>query len=443
MLLRARLVLPVSSPPIADGAVLVSGGRIAAVGRHRDLASRAGRKTTDLGEVVLMPGLVNAHCHLDYTDLAGQFSPPKVYTDWLKLITTAKSQWSYSDYAQSWLHGARMLVKTGTTTVGDIEAVPELLPEAWNSTPLRVISMLELIGITARRKPADIVQEALGRIKSLAHPRCRVGLSPHAPYSTLPELLRLSAKAARHKRLPLSMHIAESALEFEMFARASGAMFDWLKPTRLDMSDCGLGSPVQHARRCGLLGGNVLAVHVNYLGRDDAELLRKSKASVVHCPRSHAYFQHGSFPLKRLLAAGVNVCLGSDSLASVVKARRRSVELNMFEEMRALAKTSPTLSPRRIVQMATTNSARALGLCGKVGAVAPRTFADLIALPMLGRCRDAYEMVLQHSGDVLASMIDGNWVHSSSDWSPSASSSSSSSSSLAASKGRRKRPSRS
>src|SRR5882762_9972365 len=158
MLLRARLVLPVSRPPIPDGAVLVSGERIKAVGRHRDLASRAGKNATDLGEVVLMPGLVNAHCHLDYTDLAGQFPPPRVFTDWLKQITTAKSQWAYSDYAQSWLKGARMLVRTGTTTVGDIEAVPELLPEVWNSTPLRVVSMLELIGITSRREPAAILQ---------------------------------------------------------------------------------------------------------------------------------------------------------------------------------------------------------------------------------------------------------------------------------------------
>ena len=112
------------------------------------------------------------------------------------------------------------------------------------------------------------------------------------------------------------------------------------------------------------------------------------------------------------------MCLGSDSLASVVEARRRRGELNMFEEMRAVAKANPGLSARRIIQMATLNSARALGLQGKAGELTPRAFADLIALPMLGRSRDIYERVLQHSGDVLASMIDGNWVLSSSTWSP-------------------------
>src|SRR5204863_9084170 len=125
----------------------------------------------DLGEVVLMPGLVNAHCHLDYTDMAGQLAPPKAFPDWLKLITTAKAGWSYSDYAESWVTGAKMLVRTGTTTLADIEAVPELLPDVWDATPLRVISFLEMLGITNRRAPRAILAEALDRVESLEHSR--------------------------------------------------------------------------------------------------------------------------------------------------------------------------------------------------------------------------------------------------------------------------------
>jgi len=146
-----------------------------------------------------MPGLINAHCHLDYTDMAGQFPPPKVFSDWLKLITEAKAGWDYSDYAQSWLNGARMLVRTGTTSVADIEAVPQLLPEVWGATPLRVFSFLEMIGIRGHRRPPVIVQEAVERIDSLKGYRGLPGLSPHAPYSTLPELLRLSAQTARRR----------------------------------------------------------------------------------------------------------------------------------------------------------------------------------------------------------------------------------------------------
>src|SRR5690349_13548109 len=139
LLLRARVVVPMTRPPIMDGAVLIKGKRIADVGRWRDLRNEHANNLIDLGEVALIPGLVNAHCHLDYTDMAGQLLPPRVFTDWLKLILVTKASWSQADYAQSWRHGAAMLLRTGTTTVADIETVPELLPEAWRSTPLRVM----------------------------------------------------------------------------------------------------------------------------------------------------------------------------------------------------------------------------------------------------------------------------------------------------------------
>ncbi|MCX6926927.1 MAG: amidohydrolase family protein [Verrucomicrobia bacterium] len=365
LLLRAQVVLPVSQPPIPDGAVLISGRRIAAVGRWRDLSSRSLKHTLDLGYRVLMPGLVNAHCHLDYTDMAGQFPPPKVFSDWLKLITEAKAGWSYSDYAESWLNGAHMLVRTGTTSVADIEAVPELLPEVRPATPLRVFSFLELIGIKGQRQPRTIVQEAVERIDALTGCRGGAGLSPHAPYSTVPELLRLSAQTARRHKWRLTTHVAESALEFEMFTQGRGPMFDWLQRSGRDMSDCGLGSPVRHLERCGVLGESLLAV---------------------------------------------NVCLGTDSLASVYKTRHQNVELNLFEEMRALAKNEPSLSARRIVQMATLNGARALGMSGRIGELAEGGYADLVALPFAGKVADIYDAVLHHIGDVAASMIDGQWA---------------------------------
>ncbi len=410
LLLRARVVLPVSGPPIPDGAVLISGRRIAAVGRWRDLATRAPKHTVDFGEAVLLPGLVNAHCHLDYTDMAGQLPPPKVFSDWLKLITEIKSGWDRADYLASWLKGARMLVRTGTTTVADMEAVPQLLPEVWHATPLRVFSFLELIGIKGHRQPQDRVQEAVARLEELKHSRCGGGLSPHAPYSTVPELMRLCARTARRHHWPLATHVAESALEYEMFTRGRGGMFDWFQRSGRDMTDCGLGSPVQHLERCGALSRRLLAAHANYLGRRDAPLLARRGVHVVHCPRCHFYFRHDPFPLRRLLKAGVNVCLGTDSLASVYRARRQHVELNLFEEMRALARNAPWLSPRKILPLATLNGARALGLGGQIGELSAGAFADLIALPIAGKVADVYESVLHHTGTVAASMINGQWA---------------------------------
>ena len=410
MILRARTVLPVSRPPIDNGAVWISANRIRAVGAWPDLTPSADEKIFDLGEVILLPGLVNAHCHLDYTDMAGQLPPPKKFTDWIASITAAKTEWSYSNYARSWLRGAHMLLKTGTTTVADIEAMPDLLPEVWDATPLRVFSFLEMTGIRARRHPKEILREAVEKIESLTSARCRAFLSPHAPYSPLPELLKLAGITARQKKWRVCSHVAESEQEFEMFTRAGGAMHDWLKRNERDNSDCGLGSPVAHLARNKLLRENLLAIHVNFLARGDARLLGKHGVHVVHCPRSHAYFKHPSFHRKRLANAGVNLALGTDSLATVRRIGKQKLELDMFAEMRALAKKDKHVSPAEILRMATINGAKALGLAGQIGELAEDAFADLIAIPCAGKKTDVHESVLAHAGPVLAGMIDGRWT---------------------------------
>ena len=187
-------------------------------------------------------------------------------------------------------------------------------------------------------------------------------------------------------------------------------MFDWLQRSGRDMSDCGLGSPVQHLERCGALSERLLAAHANYLGKADAALLARRKVHVVHCPRCHFYFQHDPFPLRRLARAGVNVCLGTDSLASVYKPRRQSVELSLFEEMRALAKNEPSLPARKIVRMATLNGARALGMGGRIGELCRgrlgRPGRPAIRRENCGHLRRR----AASSGDVAASMIDGHWA---------------------------------
>jgi cytosine/adenosine deaminase-related metal-dependent hydrolase len=187
-------------------------------------------------------------------------------------------------------------------------------------------------------------------------------------------------------------------------------MFDWLRRNARDMSDCGHGSPVQQLERCGMLSPNLLAVHANYLEPRDAALLGRARVSVAHCPRSHFFFGHQPFPLGALRRAQVNVCLGTDSLASVCKTPRQTVELNMFEEMRALAKRDPAPRPREILQMATLNGARALGLEGQVGEIASPALADLIALPFSGKLARVYDAILDHRGPVAASMIGGQWA---------------------------------
>ena len=410
MILRARTILPVSRPPIENGAVVISENRVSAVGSWPDLEPHAGGEILDLGEVILMPGLVNAHCHLDYTDMAGQLPPPQTFTDWIPLITAAKTAWDFSEYARSWLNGAQMLLRTGTTTVADIEAIPDLLPELWEATPLRVLSFLEMTGIRARRNPKEILREAVESIHSLSHPRCSASLSPHAPYSTLPELLRLSAAVAREKNWRITTHVAESEQEFEMFMHARGRMFDWLQRNERDNSDCGRGSPVAHLARNDLLSENLLAVHVNLLAPGDTELLAAHRTHVVHCPRSHDYFRHPPFPRRQLADGGINLCLGTDSLSTVRKTGKEKIELNLFEDMRQLAAADKTITPVEILRMATVNGAKALGMAGQIGEFSENAFADLIAIPLAGKEADICDAVVHHASTVSASMIDGQWA---------------------------------
>lgn len=409
MILRAAQVVPMARPPFGNGAVCVRAGRITWVGSWGELPAGEGGEVIDLGEVALLPGLVNAHCHLDYTGMAGQFEPPRRFSDWVKSMVALKSTWSADEYAASWEAGAGMLLRTGTTTVADMEAVPELLPRVWQASPLRVMSFRELLSVRSQGREQALVDDAVRQCLALPGAEGRVGLSPHAPYTTNALLLDRAAEAAHRHGWRLATHVAESEEEFEMYLYRQGPLYEWLKGQR-DMSDCGQGTPVEYLDRCGYLDENVLAVHANYLGRHDASVLGCSGAHVVHCPRSHEFFHHLRFPLAELTSAGVNVCLGTDSLASVRRTPGRAVELDLFAEMKTLAGLQPDLAPERILAMATLQGARALGRAGEIGELTPGAWADLIAVPLPAGPGEVLEALVHREGPVAACMIGGEWV---------------------------------
>jgi len=414
LVLRARWVLPMDRPAIEDGAVVVADEEVLAVGRWADLRRGLVGEVTDLGEVVVLPGLVNAHAHLDYTGMAGHLPRPKEFTDWIKGILALKAGWSYTEYAESWVSGANMLLRHGTTTVVDIEAVPELLPEVWSTTPLRVWSCLELTGVRSGRDPERLLSEALARVDRLPVGRSRAGLSPHAPYSTSSRMLELAAGARRERGVILTTHVAESRGEFDMFSGAKGPLYDWLRWNGRDMGDCGGGSPVAHLGRLGYLVPGLIAVHVNYLAEGDELWLARNRVGVVHCPRSHAYFGYDRFPLELLRAAGVELALGTDSLASVPCGPGRSVELDMFSEMRSLLKVRPGMRPGEVLRLATLGGAAVMGLAGRVGCLAEGSWADLVVVEMdRGLAGEGLaEGLVERRGPVQRVMIGGRWVYS-------------------------------
>jgi cytosine/adenosine deaminase-related metal-dependent hydrolase len=389
MIVRARCLLPMVSGPVENGAVLIENGRVAWLGRWRDCDVPAGETPLDLGEVVILPGLVNAHCHLDYTGMAGQIPAPKTFPDWVKNILSFKAHWSFSEFAESWLTGARQLVEHGTTTVADIESVPELPPETWKSTPLRMVSFLEMTGVKSQRNPDELLREAADWIDRWPRDeRKEAGLSPHALYSTSSELMRKTAQFAEERNLLVSTHLAESEAENSMFCDGAGPFFDWLKGQR-KMDDCGGHTPVELAKQYGLLNERLLIVHGNYLTANDIASVGESGASVVHCPRSHDYFGHAKFRYEELVQAGANVCLGTDSLASSRKMGAQNPELDLWSEMQTFARNYPGVSPREILNLVTHNPAKALHKAGQIGSLEPGAFGDLVAVTYAGRVEGA------------------------------------------------------
>ena len=409
-ILRARVVLPVKGPAIDNGAVFVSGEIIGGVGRHGEVEAASGTPVEDLGDVILMPGLVNAHCHLEYTNMAGNAPAIGGFVEWLRGIIQLKGQWHSDLFRQSWRDGARMLVESGTTTVADIISEASALEDIRDSPPLRTRGFLELTGLLADASAEELVQQALRKVEELSEGGVEAGLSPHSLYSTARGLVAEVSRRSVDKGLRTTMHLAESDEEQEMFVRGKGRMFDWLREMGRDMSDCGGRSPIALAADCGALNRRMLLAHVNRLEPGDARRLGESSASVAHCPRSHAFFGHHRFPYEELRAAAVNVCLGTDSLASVNLDEPGGPCLNMFEEMRRFSQTFPKVDPADVVRMATLNGAEALGMNSRIGELSPGAFADCVSIPYEGCIDEASEALVDFRNAPRDVMVAGNWA---------------------------------
>jgi cytosine/adenosine deaminase-related metal-dependent hydrolase len=397
VILRAQWVVPISSPPIENGAVEIRRDRIVTVGPARDLLKKCRkREVRDLGEVALLPGLINAHCHLDYTDMVGQLWPSRSFLHWLDQIVALKGTWDLEDYLRSWRRGESLLLKNGVTTVADMEAVAANLLLA-HTSPLRIWSFLEMINIGRERETAALLTQADFATRRI-RPRGGYGLCPHSLYTASSGLIRKAATKCQARNWPMTIHLAESREEWEMFRRKRGAMFERFQSVGRKMTDCNGQTPTQALARLGVLRQSPLIAHANYVTDEDIALLARHRVSIVHCPKCHAYFGHHQFPVEKFLAKGVNVCLGTDSLAS-------NDALDLFAEMRALWKAHPRLHPETLLKMATENGARALQQEQNCGTLEAGRWADLIAVPVRGP--HLWEAILDSRPPVSLAWIGG------------------------------------
>jgi len=403
MILRARFVVPMDGAVIEEGAVVVAGNEIVWVGSAAEVPGEHGGEVLDLGEVALMPGLINAHTHLDYTLLRGAIQPPRSFTAWVQRLNAIKRSLDSDDYRRAIARGFAELQKWGTTTVCNIESFPELMPDM-PTPPIRTWWFYEMIDVRHRITTEEVVAGALEFFQHRGGPLANFGLSPHAPFTASIDLYHRANDCARALNMPLTTHVAESSEEFEMFSRASGPLHSFLTSILRPMTDAGGTTPFAHLWRSGAISRDWLLVHMNELSEEDFALLEQAGPEglphMIHCPGSHRYFGHSPFEFQRLHQIGVNICVATDSLAS-------TDSLSLLGELRRLGAAEPWLSPEQLLRTVTVNPARALNRADRLGKIAPGALADLIAVPASGSVQTVHEEIVRFERPIPWMMIDG------------------------------------
>ena len=372
---RAKYVLAEADLLLQDATVHVSDpGRISRVEPWQDPPGTMEAKIVDWGSAVIMPGLVNAHTHLELTCLHGQLTRFSTFFDWVSQLIERRREWTRTEYIESVRQGAQMCLSSGTTLVGDISA-SGVSWEALKPLPLRKVVFEEALSFLPEAASQTLASLQARLKRGRRDKLLKIGISPHAPYSVSPELYRALAEMAREKELPLATHLAETREELEFLESGTGpikAFLESVKALPEHWTPPGL-DPVSYLEQSGVLESPVLLIHCNYLDADSMRKILSSRSSVVYCPRSHNFFGHTNHPVRELLDHGVNVALGTDSLAS-------NDTLSILDEMRFLFQSRKDLKAEEIFRMATLNGAGALGFASTLGRLRRGYWADLTVL---------------------------------------------------------------
>ena len=414
MILTARLLLPISGPPIVDGGLVIRDGAICAVGKASELIRDfATEPHDDLGSAVLLPGLVNAHTHLELTGLRGRLPFSKSFTEWAIALLDLRADLDDEFFATSARLGATILLRSGVTCVADITASGSSVAPL-KAAGLRGIIFQEILGPHPEQatERLDAAEKALRALQlQTGGTLLSVGLSPHAPYSLSEPLLLRCAELLQRLRLPATIHLAESPEEVTYIGLGLGPIATRLLPAvgRHSPSHrlCG-ESPTAFLDRAGLLSDRLLAVHAVHVGMSDLQLLKQRGVALAVCPRSNHNLSVGTAPLPRCLAASLRVGLGTDSLAS-------NETLSLWDEMRFAHRLyGEAVTAQQLVAMATLGGAAALGMAGAIGSLAPGKRADLTALTIDDLDdADPYRSLVDQASDdlVVLSMVEGKILY--------------------------------
>jgi len=367
--ISAGLVWPVSSSPIANGAVLVGDdGRILDVGPDSRVPRPPSLVSCAAPDAVLLPGFVNTHTHLELTHLRAAVPEPDFF-EWIQHIRRSKAATSGEQFIAAAKDGLREAWAAGVTTVGDTGDTGAAV-HALSELGGRGVVYQEVFGPHPDQADDAMsgLREAVGRLRGLAGPRVSIGVSPHAPYTVSAGLFGRVAEWARAERLPLAMHLGESPAETAFVTESRGPFAELWRKRGIPLPDAA-PSPFVYLDQLGVLGPDMLVIHGAQASATDVDLLRLRGVRVALCPRSNSRHGHGEPPVRRYLEAGVVCGLGSDSVASVGR-------MDLFAEARAAARLAPLDGPA-LINLMTLGGAAALGLDAQVGSIEAGKWADL------------------------------------------------------------------
>ena len=425
----ARWVLPIASPAIDFGAVAVAGDKIVSVGKSRDITLQfPDAAVTDFGTSAILPGLVNAHSHLELTVMRGFLENEEHdFKAWLGKLTVARMAMTGDDLFVSAACGALEAARAGITCVADSSSVATRTMPAVSAVGLRGIVYHETFGPdpnVAEQSLAGLRRE-LDAMRALESTTLRAGVSPHAPYTVSAPLLRSIAKLAIQEKVPLMMHAAESQAEKSLLLDGTGPFAEGLRKRNIDWQAPGI-STIQYLTVQDIMDTQPLLAHCITLDDQDIETIRHAGASVAHCPKSNAKLRHGRAPFAKLIGAHLKVGLGSDSVAS-------NNNCDILEEARfailVARGSSPTvregvsstdalaqINPDRALFAATLGGARALGLDQEIGSLLEGKQADLTVVGLDGAHQHPVSnpvdaLIFSSSGrDVRMTMVAGKEV---------------------------------
>jgi cytosine/adenosine deaminase-related metal-dependent hydrolase len=362
---RAAWLLPISQPPIRDAWLRTDGGRIVAFGHTRPGDFTADDEA-DLGNVAVLPGLVNAHTHLELSWMRGRIPDTDDFNGWIRRVIELKSESAQHGNAVAAAIDEAILEARafGTAVVGDVTNTLA------TSRPLKRHNMAavvfhELLGFR-RKDAAKLIEEATTRLQGEPQSdMVRHTLAPHAPYSVSPALFGLIRAALQHDPCARSsVHVGESVGEIELLKYGTGPCRTALE--RMGKWDsswvCPQSGPVEYLASLGFFNDGVLAVHGVHLGNAELNRLAALGATLVTCPRGNLRTGAGVPPIEDFFDSGVDVAVGTDSLASVP-------DLNLFSELEEMRRLAPAVPARMLLESATIKGARALGFDGDFGTI--------------------------------------------------------------------------